>query len=96
MKKSFRKRMDEAYSMCPGAVLGRMPASEIDAGHLLIEPGCCKAALDFLKRRFHVEEKEIVESTGELKFVITPRLRRTASRPAPRRYIKPIQYELPL
>lgn len=96
MKTPFRKRMDEAYAQCPGVTMGTMPASELDVGFVLVEPVCCKPALDFLKRRFHVEEKEIVEATGELRFVITPRVRR-ASKGGPRmRYQKPIQYQLPL
>lgn len=97
MKNKFLKRMDEAYARCPGVVMAEMPGNELATGHVLIEPACCKAALDFLKRRFHVEKKEIIEATGELRFQITPRLRRTRNGPVVRvKYQKPVQFELSL
>lgn len=97
MKKRFSKRMDEAYRECPGVTMAEMPGSEIATGFVVVEPVCAKPALDFLKRRFHVEEKQFIEQTGELRFVITPRVRRTANGPAVRvRYQKPVQFELPL
>jgi len=87
--------MDDAYAHCPGIVMAEMPRNELATGHVIVDPVCCKPALDFLKRRFHVEEKEIIEQTGELRFVITPRLRRTRNGPVVRvKYQKPVQFEL--
>lgn len=95
MKNQFRKRMDKAFEECPGVVMGHMPGNEHATGEIIVDPVCSKVALDFLKRRFHVEERDIIDQTGELRFVITPRTRRAPGKPAVR-YQKPFQYELPL
>jgi hypothetical protein len=97
MKKTFQKRMGEAFDNCPGAVMGDLPTSEQAQGNIIVEPSCSKAALTFLRRRFYVEESVGIETTGELRFVIKPRVRRAPGKPKPRvEFRKQIQYELPL
>jgi hypothetical protein len=74
-----------------------MPTSENAEGSIVVDPVCSKQALVFLKRRFYVEENVGIESTGELKFVIKPKVRRAPGKPKPRvEFRKQIQYELPL
>lgn len=89
--------MSQAFDKCPGAVVGDMPTSEQAEGNIIVEPSCSKAALTFLRRRFHVEESVGIETTGELRFVIKPRVRRAPGAPKFKPHFqKQIQYELPL
>lgn len=97
MKTPFLKRMSQAFDQCPGAVIGDMPTTEQSEGSIIVDPVCSKQALTFLKRRFYVEENVGIESTGELKFVIKPKVRRAPGQPIRKHeFKKQIQYELPL
>lgn len=96
MKNRFQNRMDRAFNECPGVTLAEMPGNERATGSIVVEGVCAKVAFDFLRRRFHIEEKEFIEETGELKFVIVPRTRQQRGQPARVRYQKPVQFELPL
>ncbi len=89
-------RMKRAFAQCPGAIGGTMPEREGQMGHILIEPQCIMAALEFLKRRFHVNREALIGSTGELRVDIVPRSRRAGTRRARALFKKPEQFELAL
>lgn len=97
MKKSFTKKMSDAFDQCPGAALGDMPTTEQSEGSIIVDPVCSKQALVFLKRRFYVEESVGIESTGELRFVIKAKPTRTGGKRKPVVWRpKAVQFELPL
>ncbi len=89
-------RMKRAYAECPGAVGGTMPEREGQVGYILIEPGCINTAMEYLKRRFHVNREAGIESTGELRVDIIPRSRKGGARRARRLFKKPEQFEFTL
>ena len=83
--------MQRAFDHCPGVVTGRLPASEQDQGWFIIEPGCAKAALEFLRRRFFVDQQVEIESTGELRLAVVPKIRRAGMRKIRMDFRKPIE-----
>lgn len=97
MKTTYQQRLSDKLAECPGHVYSRAPVSPVDEGEIVVEPVCSKIALDFLKRRFRVEKQVGVESSGELKFIISPRNQTRVTRTGVRvRYQKPVQFLLAL
>lgn len=77
--------------------MSRAPLNGSDEGEVIVDPVCSKPALEYLKRRFFVEKQVGIEQTGELRFIIRARIRRTVA--GKRVTVKPqkaVQYELAL
>jgi len=85
-------------NQCPGFVGADVSESDHCESRVVIEPAYITAAMQWLKRRFHVNENLELSSDTGLTVEIKPRVRSCRTGGVKRRvtFAKPIQFELAL
>ena len=93
----YQAKMQRVFSQCPGFIGGDAPSCAAGIGRLVVEPGCGVEALNWLKRRFHVNASlELDRSIEGLVFEVVARARSSGGRGKriAVNFAKPEQFEL--
>lgn len=86
--RAWEEKMQRKLSECPGFV-GCRPPGEQSPGRVTVQPSAADAAVDFLRRRFHVGQVGWTKGLG-LTIEVLPR-RRGVTQAVARRRLAPVE-----
>jgi hypothetical protein len=94
----YQKKMQRTFTEVPGYVGGDVPVNDGAIGKIIIEPGRITEAMQWLKRRFVVNENLELSTDLGLCVEVCSKAKRVAGKPNQRRvcFDRPIQFDLGL
>jgi hypothetical protein len=94
--REFERRMQRLLEECPGFTTCEAPRSEDARGKVIVEPARITEAMQWLKRRFVVNESLELSTDIGLCVELIPRKRGRTARTYAAKFKKPEQFALPL